>query len=422
MADVVSSKSKRPLGVNVYEAAIDRLEQTFRLFPKVCLSFSGGKDSTVMLHLAAEVAQSIGAKFSVLIIDLEAQYQHTIEHMQRCLDMHKGVIEQTYWVCLPISLRNAVSVYEPKWICWDEKSKKIWVRNPPKNAITNEDYFPFFRYGMEFEDFVPEFAKWFSDGLPAASLVGIRTDESLNRWRTIASTKKQTLNGRQWTTRLHNSTAYNVYPIYDWQTRDIWIYHAKNKDMPHNEIYDLMHKAGLSMHQQRLCQPYGDDQRAGLWLYQALEPDTWAKVVARVAGVNSGKTFVQFNGNASGRIRISKPDNHTWRSYASLLLETMPAASKEHYQAKIFTFLRWWEERGYPNGIPDEMPERDENQKKVPSWRRICKMLLRNDYWATTLSFTQTKEGYFYKRYLERKKREREELRKENMRKYGRIV
>ena len=33
-----------------------------------------------------------------------------------------------------------------------------------------------------------------------------------------------------------------------------------------------MAMAGLTVHQMRICQPYGDDQRRGLWLFHLIEP------------------------------------------------------------------------------------------------------------------------------------------------------
>jgi predicted phosphoadenosine phosphosulfate sulfurtransferase len=57
----------------------------------------------------------------------------------------------------------------------------------PKLAINDINYFPFFKDGMEFEEFVPEFGEWYSKGKLTACLVGIRSDESLNRYRTISS-------------------------------------------------------------------------------------------------------------------------------------------------------------------------------------------------------------------------------------------
>jgi len=169
-----------------------------------------------------------------------------------------------------------------------------------------------------------------------------------------------------------------------------------------------MNKAGLSIHQQRICQPYGDDQRRGLWLFHLIEPNTWAKVVARVSGANSGSLYVQESGNINGYNKIKLPPNHTWESFSMMLIESMPPQTKEHYQIKIATFIKWWESRGYEDGIPDEADRRLEMDKKVPSWRRICKSLLRNDYWMKGLSFTQHKTDA-YKKYLELKKRKIEE-------------
>jgi predicted phosphoadenosine phosphosulfate sulfurtransferase len=62
-----------------------------------------------------------------------------------------------------------------------------WVRQPPPHAITDPGYFSFYAPGMSFENFVREFADWFSANRPAAILVGIRADESLNRFITISS-------------------------------------------------------------------------------------------------------------------------------------------------------------------------------------------------------------------------------------------
>lgn len=397
---------KKKLEVDVLTSAKKRISEVFDLFDRVYVSFSGGKDSGVMLHLAALEARSRGSKIGVLVVDLEAQYKATIEFIGKMLSEYEDVID-LYWVALPISLRNAVSVYEPKWKCWDKEKYQSWVRLPDKRSITEVDYFDFFEEGMEFEDFVPKFGEWYGKGHPCACLVGIRSDESLNRYRTIASKKKKTLGGRCWTTKIGDSGLYNIYPIYDWQTRDIWIYHGKT-GLPYNLLYDLMNKAGLSIHQQRICQPYGDDQRKGLWLYHVIEPETWAKVVARVSGANSGSDFVQFSGNGSGQVKISKPEGHTWESFCRVILESLPKDMAEHYKNKIHVFIKWHETRGYPNGIPDVNDAKLEAARKAPSWRRIAKMLLRNDYWAKGLSFTQTKHGFFYKRYLERMKKYRE--------------
>jgi predicted phosphoadenosine phosphosulfate sulfurtransferase len=180
---------KRPIGISVLEAAKARIHRTFDDFERVYLSFSAGKDSTIMLHLVADVARERGRKFGVLLVDLEGQYRLTMEHAKVCIDMYADVIE-LHWVCLPIHLRNAVSVYEPFWKCWDLAAKDAWIRPMPDFAVSDPAAYPFFRDGMEFEEFVPEFGEWYSQGKSCACLVGIRTDESLNRFRTVATAKK----------------------------------------------------------------------------------------------------------------------------------------------------------------------------------------------------------------------------------------
>lgn len=314
--------AKRPLGINVLDAARQRISWAFDTFEQLYISFSGGKDSTVMLHLVMEESIRRQRKIGLLFVDLEAQYKLTIDHVQRCFDLYRDHIDP-YWVALPIHLRNAVSMYEPHWICWEPGREKDWVRTPPKRAITGPSFFPFFRHGMEFEEFVPAFGQWLADGKTTGCFVGIRTDESLNRWRTICSSSKRSMEGKRFTTWL-GGPLFNIYPIYDWRTEDIWRYHARFPEKPHNELYDLMHKAGLTIHQMRICQPYGDDQRKGLWLFHLIEPATWARVVARVNGANSGALYVQETGNIMGNIKISKPAGHTWESFAMLLLESQP--------------------------------------------------------------------------------------------------
>ena len=398
--------SKSYIGIDVLTAARQRIATIFDDFPRIYVSFSGGKDSSVMLHLVMDEAIKRGRKVGVLIVDLEGMYKLTIDHIQQMLDLYAEHIDP-YWVCLPIALRNAVSVFEPKWTCWDPDARGSWVREFPPSAISDESFFPFFRRGMEFEEFVPQFGHWYGGGKLTACFVGIRADESLNRYRTIKA-RKSMFEDKTYTTWIGDGL-YNVYPIYDWRVDDIWLYTSRYRK-PYNALYDRMHMAGLTPSQMRICQPYGDDQRRGLWLFHVIEPETWARIVARVNGANQGALYASETGNILGRIKISKPEGHTWESFAHLLMESMPPQTRDHYQDKIAVFLHWWAERGYPDGIPDEMPTADENAPgghRKPSWRRICKALLRNDYWCKGLSFSQTKSDS-YERYKKVMKRRRE--------------
>lgn len=71
----------------------------------------------------------------------------------------------------------------------------------PQDAITDPDFFCFYQPGMTFEQFVREFAEWFSQKRPAAMMIGIRADESYNRFVAIASLNKQRFaDDKPWTT------------------------------------------------------------------------------------------------------------------------------------------------------------------------------------------------------------------------------
>ncbi len=393
--------AKKLLGIDVCEAARRRIAWTFDTFPRIYVSFSGGKDSTVMLHLAATEARKRNRKIGMLFMDLEGQYKLTIDHITEMLALYSDCLEP-FWVCLPIHLRNAVSSYEHHWVCWEPGREQDWIRTPPSTAITDPAHFPFYRHAMEFEEFVPLFGEWYGRGQLTACMVGIRTAESLNRWRTIAG-HGQKFEGRGWTNYIQ-AALWNVYPIYDWRTEDIWTYHGKTA-LPYNHLYDLMFKAGLTIHQARICQPYGDDQRKGLWLFHLIEPETWARVVARVNGANSGALYAQESGNILGRLKITKPAGHTWESFATLLLDSLPPNTQEHFKNKIASFLHWWMCRGY-NTIPDEADVKAEAARDMPSWRRICKALLRYDYWCKGLSFSQHQSAS-YARYLSIMKKRR---------------
>jgi predicted phosphoadenosine phosphosulfate sulfurtransferase len=238
--------------------------------------------------------------------------------------------------------------------------------------------------------------------------VGIRTAESLNRWRTVAGhgTKWDEDGYRRNWAQYCAQTLWNIYPIYDWHTEDLWTFHARYPELPHNGLYDLMYKAGLTIHQMRICQPYGDDQRKGLWLFHLIEPETWARVVARVNGANSGALYAQESGNILGRLKITKPEGHTWESFSMLLLESLPPKTRSQFEDKIAVFLHWWYMRGYPDGIPDEADPKAEANRDLPSWRRICKALLRNDYWCKGLSFSQHKSESFerYRKIMQKRR------------------
>ncbi len=389
---------------DVITAAFERLEYMFTHFDNYYFSVSGGKDSSVMLQLAAIKARELNVKFSVLYVDFEAQYTATINHIRELKETVKDCIERWYWIALPISLRNAVSIIQSKWICWDYNDKKKWVRPLPKDpdVIHSRNYpkdWKWFHKGIEFEDFIIYFAEWFNKkhGGNTACGVAIRSDESLNRFRTLTNTSKETFEDKKWTTRVkysnHKLNAYTVFPIYDFATSDIWKT-VFTYNLKYNQIYEQMYKNGVPVNDQRLCQPYGDDQRKSLDQFKSLEYETWEKVLNRVHGVNFGNIYCRTG--VLGLMKTEKPEGMTWQQYAVFLLESIGLyvpELRDHYYYKIKKFLNWYyENRGVKvEDIKDEEDKKLENAKVVASWRRIARAIEHNDFWMKRLNYSQTK-------------------------------
>lgn len=391
---------------SVLVAAQNRVKAIFDEFEKVYISFSGGKDSSVMTHLVLREARKRGVKVALLIIDLEAQYEDTVKHIHEMVDHYSDCIE-LHWVCGELLLRNAVSNYQPRWICWDSEKKGDWVRPMPSCAADLSQY-DFYHPRLEFEEFMVMWGEWYAGDSLTAACIGIRADESLHRYRAIVSRKDGLMfNDYKWTTKV-SGKLFNCYPIYDWKTEDIWVFHGRHPELAYNKIYNKMTRAGVKLSQQRLCQPYGDDQRRGLWLYHILEPETWGKVVNRVNGANSGALYVQENGNMTGYHKITKPEEHTWKSFCNLLLSTLPKKTAEHYKVRFRKFISGWKQRGYDT-IPDEAPHELEVKCWAPSWRRMCKAILRNDYWCKGLGQSQPKSEAYQKFKSIKEKRKAEQ-------------
>lgn len=392
---------KVELEIDVLKAAQDRISFILDNFPRIYLSFSGGKDSTVMFHLVAREAKKRNRKIGVLFIDWECQFEATINHIDQMTDLYADNIE-LFWIAKEIETCSSCSAFEPLWRSWDERKKSLWTRS--KHAKSYNGIIPFYYPGITFEEFVPLFGKWYSQGETTACFVGIRAQESLNRFRAIARENIPRFKSQRFTTNVVGNV-WNAYPIYDWLVDDVWTYIAK-KNACYNKVYDQMHMAGLSVNQMRIDEPFGDEARKNLWIYQIIEPVTWSKFVARMSGVNSASLYSKERGNILGNANVSLPDGHTWESFSNFILSSMPPPAAEHYRNKVAVYIKWYLERGYESGIPDAGDYRLEQLGKIPAWRQIAKCLLRNDWYCKTLGFSVTKSKA-YSKYMDLMKRRR---------------
>nr|DAO88283.1 MAG TPA: phosphoadenosine-phosphosulfate reductase [Caudoviricetes sp.] len=339
--------AKRYIEKNVYESAKERISFIFNEFDNICVSFSGGKDSGVVLNLAIEEARKRKRKIGVVFIDLEAWYKKTEEFINRMIFNNLDVLEP-YWICLPMKSDNSLSYFEPFWIWWERGKEDIWVRPMPQNEYVinlNNNKLDFYKENMTFEDFVKEFGNWYGKGEKTACLLGIRANESLNRYRAIVMDKTKYKN-KNYSTLVKNET-YNFYPIYDWTVDDIWTYNGKfEKD--YNHLYDLFYKAGISIYKMRVDEPFGDTCKAGLNMFKVIEPETWFRVANRVSGANMGALY---NHNKIMNSNYTLPKGHTWKTFTEFLLDTLPKDTADNYRVKFYKFAKYWEEVGC--GLPE---------------------------------------------------------------------
>lgn len=412
--------------MNVYEAAIARLHRVFDEFEQVVVSFSGGKDSGVMLNLALEVATERGelGKLAAYHMDYEAQYDMTTDYVARTFAALPAEVTR-YWVCLPIKAQCATSMFQSYWQPWLEADRERWVRPmPTAPGVINAANFPWdFDYEVSDYAFNLAFAKAVSRTKRTCFLIGIRSQESLHRYKAVNKfDDRNEYKGLKWTTLL-TPNCVNAYPIHDWLVDDIWTANARF-GWDYNRVYDLMHMAGLTPAQMRVASPFNDAAQDSLKLYKAIDPQNWARFIGRVNGVNF--TGLYGGTTAMGWNSITKPAHFTWKEYMYFLLDTLPAETRENYLRKLKVSMAYWLETGgalpdevvaeLPMDIPHEKLGTPTNKRNytrgyqvvrfkeyldeieisnpnlLPTYKRMCIAIMKNDTSCKTLGFGQTKQ------------------------------
>lgn len=413
---------KNYLEIDVYEALLERFEYIFKEFDNIYISFSGGKDSGLLLNLFLDYKRKYYPNRTVGLFhqDFEAQYSLTTEYVTRTFERFKDEVEP-YWVCLPMATRTALSSYEMFWYPWDDEKEELWVRPMPNlpYVININSPFKYYKRKMPQEDLAKQFGRFYKESHGngrTVCLLGMRADESLMRYSGFLN-KKYGYNDECWITKQFKDV-WCASPMYDWSTSDVWTANYKF-GYDYNKLYDLYYKAGLKPDQMRVASPFNDYSKDSLNLYRVIDPEIWTKLVGRVRGANFAAIYGKTK--AMGYRSLTLPQGHTWESYTRFLLDTLPLRLRNNYVKKFNTSMEFWhktggglsedtirelEEHGYKilrNGISnytldkksriifiDKIPDHTDDiktSKDIPSWKRMCFCILKNDHLCRSMGF-----------------------------------
>lgn len=358
----------KELEQNCYDKALDRIRYLFDNFDHVVVAFSGGKDSTVCLNLAAQVAKEKGRlPLNVYTADEEAIHPETVKYIER-VSKRKDI--NFKWFCMPLKLRNACSRLQPFWHTWHPDDKKIWVRPLPKTAITKLDNFV---EGMS----IPDMAILTFQELKGsiAEIRGLRADESMRR-RAMVSSKvrdnyiatvrtKLTVDDKTVKAKKHLHFNFTqTSPIYDFRDHDVWL--SVNKGgWDYNKTYDEYHMAGMKFRAMRVCPPFGEEPLNGLWQYSVLWPELWEKMINRVHGADTAGKF------AKSELYLKQPKKPpkgmNYKQWAQKLIKMYPPGIREQISESVRKCITMHTKKT-KRPIPEEVADFHSGL----SWKFIC--------------------------------------------------
>lgn len=257
--------------IDVVTAARNRIINIFESGLPVYVNFSGGKDSLCLGHVVLTLIQEGKINPSQVIgvfVDEEAIFDGVEEIVKdwRIKFMLAGC--EFRWYCIEVKHYNCFNqlANDESFICWDRNKEKDWIRRPPEFAIR---YHPMLKEGNEtYQTFLSRITR---DGVQA---IGIRLSESVQRANYFAAAMK-TSGGRS---PVKASNA--LFPIYDWNNNDVWLY-LKNNNITIPIEYVYLWQVGTAKHRLRISQFFSIDTAGSLVKLSEFANGLMEKIIRR---------------------------------------------------------------------------------------------------------------------------------------------
>lgn len=300
------------LGMNVWEAALQRIHRAWDEYDVVEVMFSGGKDSMVILEAAYQVCKERDAwPLKVIFYDDEVISYETEDYVRRTY-RREGI--DMDWLCVPVKQRNAcTSEGKLEWFPWAPEDRDLWVRDLPPEAITLENITDWYtdptpaNARPTFIEFTNYRAVKQNPGMKVASLMGIRAGESMIRRGVVANERADNY-------VIHVAPSLDkVYAVYDWSTKDLWTA-ARDFGWDYNITYDLLEMRGTPPDKQRIGTPFGDEPLERLPEWAECFPDIWEKTCRRVPGAATAGRYSITDLYGYGGLP-EKPDDVSWPDF-----------------------------------------------------------------------------------------------------------
>jgi len=345
---------------NVYDMSCERVAKLVDRFDRISVAFSGGKDSTVVLQVALDVARQKGKlPIDVAFFDEECISLQTVEYVERVRQMD-GV--NLRWLCLPVMHRNSCSERQPWWSPWAPEDEKIWVRALPEGAITADMLPRWERRSMpKCNEFIYP-REWGT----VCQLNGVRAQESMLRYHSVI--------GRTEDNYIHvdnfadGNGIYKAKPIYDWKTEDVWTAPAKF-GWDTNKTYELLSAVGVPMASQRCAPPFGEEPSRGLWYWALCWPELWEKCIGRVPGARTAAKYSRSPLYGASAADIPGPaPGQTWEERVrEEILKWMPA-DRPRIAECVRWSLRYWNKKTGNKPVIDSY------------WKYLLKVVMKGDF------------------------------------------